>query len=382
MLRELPVAGLVDRVRPAPNGYGHYLSAPLGDPKWSQWGFLDDTSRLKVPALILNTWGDQTLEDSLALAEHWRKTSPDNARGLQKVIIGPGSHCDHEAVGRTGHFGDLKIANAALPYREYFLRWFDHWLRGDGDGLAGLPAYTYYVVGADKWLQAESWPPKETKVHRFFLGSDGRANGREGNGRLSAASQPGAAGDTWRYDPADPVPSKGGPVCCTGNPTDRAGPVDQAEVEQRDDVLVYTSPPLENDLWIAGQLKVSLMVSSDARDTDLVARLTHVWPDGRSTSIQEGALRLRYRDGFEAPKLLEPGKPVRASFDLRSIAYRLPKNHRLRLHVTSSSFPRLERNLNTGGDNATETRMVTATNRIHYDVKGGSWLELPLLPKP
>lgn len=151
---------------------------------------------------------------------------------------------------------------------------------------------------------------------------------------------------------------------------------------RRNDVLVYTAPPMPSDIWIAGQIRANLLVSSDAKDTDLVARLVHVWPDERATNIQEGALRLRYRNGFVNPELLEPGSPVRAVVHMRSVAYRLPKGHRLRLHVTSSSFPRLQRNLNTGGDNAAEQQMVTATNTVHYDIDGGSWLELPMLPRP
>ena len=144
-------------------------------------------------------------------------------------------------------------------------------------------------------------------------------------------------------------------MCCTGNPADRPGPADQEEIEKRKDVLVYTTAPMDADYWIAGPIKASLTVSSDVKDTDIVARLVHVWPDGRATSIQEGALRLRYRNGFRKPVFLEPGQPVRVMVDMRSIAYKVPKGHRLRLDVTSSSFPRLERNWNTVGDNAVET---------------------------
>lgn len=382
LLRELPVNMLVSRVRPSRNGYNVYLSTPLASPQWSKWGFLDDTSRLRVPVLVVNTWGDQTIEESLTLAEHWRKADPDGTRGRQKVIIAAGNHCDHHAVGETGRFGELAVANAAQPYRQFYLRWFDHWLRGNGDALAELPNYTYYVVGADTWLQADSWPPAESRIERWYLGSDGSANSRSGNGRLSSNPLLRSATDTWRYNPADPVPSRGGPICCTGNPEDRPGPADQADVERRNDVLVYTTPPMPSDIWIAGQIRANLLVSSDAKDTDLVARLVHVWPDERATNIQEGALRLRYRNGFVNPELLEPGSPVRAVVHMRSVAYRLPKGHRLRLHVTSSSFPRLQRNLNTGGDNAAEQQMVTATNTVHYDIDGGSWLELPMLPRP
>jgi uncharacterized protein len=382
VLRQLPVSKLVERVREAPNGYSAFLTTPFGDRKWSEWGYLGDDSRLLVPALILNTWGDQTIQDTLVLSEHWRKADPNGTRGRQKVLISAGAHCDHETVVRTEQFGELTVGNAGQPYRQYYLRWFSHWLRGQGDALADLPAYTYYVIGSDTWLSSESWPPSESQTERWYLGSGGSANSRTGNGLLDRSLSVGATSDTWRYDPANPVPSKGGPICCTGNPEDRPGPADQEEVETRNDVLVYTSAPMASDMWIAGPIKANLAVSSDAKDTDLVARLVHVWPDGRATSIQEGALRLRYRNGFNAPSFLERGEPVRAVVDMRSIAYRLPKGHRLRLDLASSSFPRLERNLNTGGDNATETLAVVATNRIHYDIKGGSWLELSVLPRP
>lgn len=381
-LKELPVAKLVESVRPAPNGYGDFTSTPLGDRKWREWGYLGDDSRMRVPALVVNTWGDQTLQDTLALAEHWSKADPQGTQGRQKVIIAPGKHCGHDETGQSEKFGELTVVNAALPYRQIFLRWFDYWLRGEGDALSDMPAYTYYVVGGETWRTSGAWPPPESKSERWYLGSTGSANTRDGNGTLSRAEATSALSDTWRYDPNDPAPSRGGPICCTGNPDDRPGPAEQADVEVRKDVLVYTTEPMASDMWIAGPLKARLVVSSDVKDTDLVARLVHVWPDGRATSIQEGALRLRYRDGFGSPVFLTPGVPVQATVDMRSIAYRVPKGHRLRLDLTSSSFPRLERNLNTGGNNFTETKPVVATNTIHYGIDGGSWLDLPVMPPP
>jgi putative CocE/NonD family hydrolase len=159
------------------------------------------------------------------------------------------------------------------------------------------------------------------------------------------------------------------------------GPVDQADIEVRDDVLVYTSGELINDLRIAGPIKAHLTVSSDVPDTDIVARLVHVWPDGRSTNIQEGALRLRYREGFSTAVLMKPGQRYAVDVDMRSIAYLLPKGHRLRLHVTSSSFPRLERNLNTGASsNAHERDSRVATTRIHYSSGEVPYLQVYALP--
>lgn len=382
VLRELPISTLVESVRPGANAYNAFMSLPLGDPKWNDLGYLADDTRLHVPALLINTWGDQTVQDTLVLSEHWRRQLSADAAQRLKVVISPGLHCGHEQNDARGTFGELSIANADWPYRDLYLKWFDYWLRGATRALDDLPTYSFYVVGADRWLHAESWPPRDATAERWFLGSSGRANSRSGNGVLSSRPLPQASNDTWRYDPADPVPSVGGPLCCTGNAADRPGPADQTRVEERDDVLVYTSGLLDEDKWIAGPITAHLVVSSSCKDTDVVARLVDVWPDGRATSIQEGALRLRYRNGISAPALLEPGKPVRAVVDLRSIAYRIAKGHRLRLDLTSSSFPRLERNLNTGNANATETRIEVAINTLHYDVDGGSWLELLAMPAP
>ncbi len=377
VLRRLPVSGLVHSVRAAPNGYDDFLATPLGAPEWNAWGYLSDRDHTQVPALVINTWGDQTVGDALALAEAWRQRA---GAAPQKVVIAPGTHCNHEASGTlTDRFGDLPIRNATRPWEGWYLRWFDHWLRNRPDTFDDLKAYNYFMLVEDRWYTADQWPPAEARVERWFLGSGGKANTRSGDGTL--ATSPGAASafDTFRYDPANPVPSRGGPVCCTGDSRDQPGPADQSDVEVRDDVLVYTSAPLAADLRIAGPLRAHLTVSSDAPDTDLVLRLVHVWPDGRATGIQEGALRLRYRDGFQNPRLMTPGQRYDVTVDMRSIAYMLPRGHRLRLQVTSSSFPRLERNLNTGAsNNAAETRVVVALNRIHHSPEALSYLELPV----
>lgn len=378
-LRTLPVSGLVRAVRPAPNGYSDFLATPLGDPAWEGWGYLGAEDRPGVPALVINTWGDQTAGDTLALASAWQQAA--GAAG-QKVLIGPGDHCGHGGWSEArSSFGELPVENAAFPLEERYLRWFGHHLRGEGESPASLPAFTYFMLVENRWHTAQAWPPEQARTERWYLSSAGRANSSRGDGLLSPAPAAGATADAFDYDPAEPVPTRGGPVCCTGDAHEKPGPRDQADVESRADVLVYTSAPLARDLRIAGPLRARLAVSTSAPDTDFVVRLAHVRPDGKSTGIQEGALRLRYRDGFAAPRLAEPGRRYDITVDLRSIAYRVPRGHRLRLHVTSSSFPRLERNLNTGAaNNADEVRAVVATNRVHHDAAGASWVELPLLP--
>ena len=379
-VRGLPVASLVQRYRPSPNGYDDFMRLAIADPAWHELGYLDDSDRLTMPSFEITTWGDQTVGDTLALDPQLRQPIDGVAAPERHLLVAPGTHCHAQETGESGRFADIAVPNADVPYYEWYERWFDHWLRDRGNGLADLPAIRWYMIGEGRWLDAASWPPPQAKAQRWYLDSGGNANGSQGDGLLAPTAPGRSAHDEFTYDPSAPVPSRGGPVCCTGDPADRAGPVDQKEVESRRDVLVYTSRVLDAPMRIAGPLRATLRFASSARDTDVVARLTDVWPDGRATNIQEGALRARYRTGYATPTLLPPDEPVTLVVDMRSIGYTLPAGHRLRLDITSSSFPRLERNLNTGGDNARETRAVVARNRVLHGADAASYLELPLLP--
>jgi uncharacterized protein len=382
-LRGLPVSGLVARYQPAANAYADYLRMPLGDAAWASYDFVSDADRWSIPTLDINTWGDQTLAATFALAEHARTHAPAGRLARHHVIIAPGNHCEHAEAAASGRFGELQVRNAAQPYAQWYLQWFDHWLRGQPDALADAPAYRYFVLGENRWLSAQTWPPAGTQTQRWYLSSGRGANSRDGDGLLAPSAPAGAAkADTYDYDPADPTPSRGGPVCCTGNPADRFGPADQADVEARRDVLVYTSAPLAEPLRIVGPLRARLSISSSAPDTDFIARLVHVRPDGHATSIQEGALRARYRDGITRPAPMTAGQTYSISVDMRSIAYLVPQGHRLRLDVASSAFPRLERNLNTGERNAEQTQAVVARNRVFHGSAAQSYVELPVLTAP
>lgn len=373
----LPVDQIVRRARPGANGFDDYLRTPLADPAWAKLDFVSSSDRLRTPALVFNTWGDQTIGGTLALAQFTRDHAPPGAPVEQHLVLAPGPHCD--PIDGEGMFGELPVHNAQLPYKDLFLRWFDYWLRGQGEGLRDQPVYRFFVLRENRWLSSQDWPPKAARMQRWYLDSGGKANGRDGDGVLRLEPAPAPGLDTYAYDPANPVPSRGGPICCTGNPDELIGPADQRDVETRKDVLVYTSAPLSKSLRIVGPLRAHLRVSSSAPDTDFVARLVDVAPDGSTLSIQEGALRARYRDGFEHPILMQPGQSYALDVDMRSIAWQLPAGHRLRLDVTSSSFPRLERNLNTGGRNHDESVGVVARNSVHLGGADPSWLELPVL---
>jgi putative CocE/NonD family hydrolase len=381
MLGQVPVADLVQRARPGPNSYVDVVTTPLGDAGWNDLDYVTDADRITTPALVINTWGDPTIAGTLTISEATRRGSAQ-AGANQHVIIAPGNHCEHELIADTGRFGELPVRNAEQPYREWYLKWFDYWLLGKGDGLASLPPYLYFVIGEQRWLSSTTWPPVQSRHQRWYLRSGGKANGRDGDGTLGAQPDGSEHSDGYLYDPLDPAPSRGGPLCCSADPHALSGPVDQRDVETRNDVLVYTSEPLEAPMRIVGPLRAHLTVSSSAPDTDFVARLVHVWPDGRATNIQEGALRARYRDGIFCPTRMEPGQTYQLTVDMRSIAYLVPRGHRIRLDVTSSSFPRLERNLNTGGLNFDESVPARALNRVHLGGESGSYLELPVLATP
>jgi putative CocE/NonD family hydrolase len=371
----LPVADAVRSVSPGANAIDEYLGLPLGSPAWSNYDFVTEADQWSVPTIDINTWGDPTVGATLALAELARRTAAVDKPIRHHVVIGPGAHCEHDAVASAGRFGVLTVHDADRPYREWALRWFDHHLRGAPDALSGLPAYQVFVVGENRWIAADTWPPAAARPQRLYLASQGRANTASGDGVLLMAPPQLPGADAYDYDPARPAPSIGGPVCCTGVTVDASGPQDQAAVEARADVLVYTSAPLEQPLRIAGPLRARVFLQSDAPDTDLVLRLTDVAPDGRSINIQEGALRARYRRSVLAPQPLVPGEIAALDVDLRAIAWRLPAGHRLRLQVTSSAFPRLERNLNTGGDNARERVGRIAHNRVLHGPQHASYVE-------
>jgi putative CocE/NonD family hydrolase len=246
------------------------------------------------------------------------------------------------------------------------------------NGITDMPKVQYYIMGKNEWKTSDVWPPKGTSFQKWFLHSDGNANSRMGDGTLATNRPTKDAVDNFVYDPANPVPSLGGHTCCTGSETE-AGGYDQSEIELRNDVLVYTSEKLTEGIEVTGALEVVLSVSSSALDTDFTAKLVDVYPDGRAFNVQEGALRMKYRKSLSESTLIEPGKIYEVHLDLHATSNYFAKGHRIRLEVSSSNFPRLERNLNTGGNNFDETEWKVAKNAVHHSPKHPSYLVLPII---
>jgi putative CocE/NonD family hydrolase len=231
-------------------------------------------------------------------------------------------------------------------------------------------------MGANQWRDEDEWPLSRTRQERYFLHSGGKANSVSGDGVLSSAAPHAESADRYIYDPVNPAPTIGGPLCCD-SPHLGPGPRDQRPVEARNDVLVYSTPMLSGDLEITGPITLELFASSSAVDTDFTAKLVDVWPDGFAQNLTEGIIRARYRESQEKPTFLNPGQTYKFTVDLWSTSNLFRKGHRLRLEISSSNFPRFDRNLNTGGDSSSARNPVPATNSIYHDAEHPSALILP-----
>jgi putative CocE/NonD family hydrolase len=259
------------------------------------------------------------------------------------------------------------MGDARLDYDEIMYSFFDRFLKGDkGARLDSLPKVTYYTMGINKWQSSDTWPPTGAEPMTMFLSSDGHANSLAGDGVLATTPPAMDEPDKFTYDPANPVLSLGGNVCCSGN-TVQAGAFDQRRTEARADVLVYTSEPFKEGTELSGPIVPTLYVSSNVKDTDVTVKVLDVYPDGRAYNLDESIQRLRYRDGYDKPLAwMEPGNVYKVMLQPLTTSNYFEAGHQLRIEVSSSNFPRFDRNLNTGGNNYDEAKAVTAHNVIHH----------------
>jgi putative CocE/NonD family hydrolase len=254
-----------------------------------------------------------------------------------------------------------------LNYDDLTYGWFDHFLKGENNGiLEKMPRVRYYTMGLNKWQTSDTWPPRGAQPMTLFLSSDGKANTSNGDGALVDVAPGADNADRFEYDPMNPVPSFGGNVCCTGNAI-TAGAFDQRQNEGRPDVLVYSTEPLKEGIEVSGPIEVTLYVSSDAKDTDFTIKLLDVYPDGRAYNLDETIQRMRYRDGYDKPNVwMQAGRVYKVTLSPLTTSNYFAAGHRIRIEVSSSNFPRFDRNLNTGGRNYDETKGVVARNAVHH----------------
>ena len=331
-----------------------------------------------MPVLNIGGWYDILLGPALENYRGVRHTGGSKLAALSRLIIGPWSHTDLTGSFPEREFGDA-ASREAIDLDGIQLRWFDRWLKGIHNRIEHEDPVLIFVMGADIWRSEPDWPLPNTAYTDYFLHSDGHANTRHGDGTLSTTPPAVEPSDSFRYDPHHPVPTVGGQILMPG--ANSIGPRDQRAVEDRDDVLVYTSPVLTEPIEATGPIQLRLFIASTAPDTDLTGKLVDVFPDGRAINLTDGIQRVRYRTSKEHPELMTPGQIYEISIDLWATANLFQPGHRIRLEVSSSNWPRFGRNSNTGGIIADEPSQAyqPATNRVLHDSDNPSRLVLPII---
>ena len=354
-------------------GYFQMLDNPARDTYWRTFDIEARHDQFQVPAYHLTGWYDTlltgTLRNFTGLRAH---AATEKARRYQRLVIGPWTHArptiESTKIGAVD-FGP----DAGLDSEDLMTRWFAYWLQGGDRAVIEGPPVRIFVMGANRWRDEPEWPLARARSTAYFLGSSGRANTAAGDGILAQQSSTGAAVDRFVYDPSDPVPTgaQGGYS---------RTPSDQRDTEKRQDVLVYSTAPLREAIEVTGPISVKLWVASSARDTDFTAKLVDVFPDGTARALNDGILRARYRDSKTQPALLTPGQPVEITIDVGATSNLFRTGHRIRLDISSSNFPRFDRNPNTGGVFGEDSKLLRAEQTILHDARHPSRLVLPMVP--
>lgn len=376
--RHLPISEppMLDLDGPA-RFYRDWLAHPTEDEYWHTLGIERRYDRMEVPAFLIGGWYDVFLAGTL---ENYRRMRSDGgserARVQTRLLIGPWAHGSTYGPypdQRFKEFGGQDEVDLARTQVSFYRCQLDH-------KLDPRPPVRLFVMGENRWRDEHEWPLSCAREQRWFFHSEGDAAG--GGGALSRERPGDEPPDAYVYDPADPAPTIGGPTSLPATfMRTNSGPVDQRGVEERPDVLVYSSAQLQRPLEVTGPLTVILYAATSARDTDFVAKLCDVAPDGTSRILAEGVLRARYREGYERAVLVEPGSIYDYRIDLVATCNVFLSGHRVRVVVTSSSFPRFDRNSNTGRALGTDRAedLVVARQRVFHDGAHASYVVLPVV---
>jgi len=333
--------------------------------------------KVKVPCFHAGGWYDlfsgSLFKNFLGMRE---RGGSEIAREGQYVLCGPWAHAGLLAYVGGLHFGPTGSSIATFTMERH-ITFFDKYLRGI-EGDRKNPAVRYFVMGRNRWRNADTWPLPQTEWQRFFLHSKGRANTAAGDGLLSRNEPSSEPPDIFVYDPRFPVPTIGGRILPTGSLV--PGPFDQTPVEKRGDVLCYTTPELNEDIEVTGPLTLHLFAATSTRDTDFVAKLVDVYPDGSAYNVAEGCIRARYRKSVLRPELVNPGDVYEYTIDMATTSIVFLRGHRIRINITSSNFPRIDRNMNTGNPFGEDAEGVPAVQTIYHQPDYPSYIDLPVIP--
>jgi len=378
-LFELPPAATeTERLRSLAPYFLDWLAHPDYDDYWKRWTLEDHYPDIAVPSLTVAAWYDIFLGGSLnnyvGMKHH---AASDAARRGQRLLVTIGGH-----AGSGRKVGEVDFgATAAFDEDEITLAWYDYLFKNVANDFANPKPVKIFVMGTNQWRDEMEWPLARAQNTKYFLHSGGKANSGNGDGRLATTAPGTEESDRYTYDPANPVPTMGGPLCCDATHLP-PGPRDQRPVEERADVLVYSTPSLTQDTEITGPIQLELFAQSSAVDTDFTAKLVDVWPNGFAQNLTEGIVRARYRNSQVKPDPMSPGEIYKFTVDLWSTSNVFLKGHRLRLEISSSNFPRFDRNLNTGQEAGVSGKPIPATNTIYHDTAHPSALILPVVTSP
>jgi len=349
------------------NAWRDWLDHDSDDEYWAKIAFNRDMDLIRLPVFHISGWYDDVLTGSLINYSQMRTAT----HFPQKLLIGPWPH----RLNTTSKYGSIDFGPAGLiDLFDVQRKWFDYWLKDLPVRLIREAPVTFFMMGKNEWRNERQWPPPSVRMQKFYLSSNGHANSVGGDGRLDATMPIADRHDDFNYDPMKPVPFLTQPGWMQ-----LGGPDDYRGVELREDVLVYSTSPLEDDLAIAGPLMVCLFAASSARDTDFTARLLDVHPDGYAMRLNDGVVRARFRSSYSEPSLLVPEQVYEYHVDCWATAHVFRKDHRVRIEISSSAFPRFDPNLNTGSPIGIDVTPVIARQKIHHGSRHPSHVILPVL---
>jgi hypothetical protein len=358
---------------PAPSNLAEYFldwtRHPDFDEYWKQWSIEDHYQNIRVPVYSVGGWYDifqgGTVRNYVGLKAQTRG---------QRLMMGPWYHGPMNGQAGEVNFGPTAKGDPDIE----MLRWYDHLLKGASNGIEREKPVKIFVMGKNIWRDEDDWPLARARSTRYYLHSGGNAATSSGDGTLSTAAPETERADSYTYDPANPVPTRGGGLCCDNDHLP-SGAFDQRAVEERRDVLVFTTPAFTADFEVTGPIAVELYAASSAIDTDFTAKLVDVWPNGFAQNLTDGILRARYRNSHAKPELMKPGEVYKLRIDLSNTSNVFLAGHKLRLEISSSNFPRFDRNLNTGEHAGQSGSMITARNTVYHDAQHPSALILPVV---
>ena len=355
-----------------------WLQHETSDSFWERWRISDHYRDMKVMGLHAAGWHDLFLKGSIKNYVGMHGEASDSAvREGQRLVIGPWAHAPTSAEGKVGDvvFGK----SAVLDMTATALQWFDYTLKGVQNDYAKTAPVRLFIMGENTWRNEQEFPLARTRYTKYYLHSVKGANGADTDGVLNTMAPSAERTDTFEYDPSRPVPTIGGRLCC--GQAIPPGPFDQRPNESRSDVLIFSTPKFESDLEVTGFITLDLYASTDVKDTDFTALIADVDESGYARFLTDGIVRARYRNGTMRSEEVVPGQVVKYSLDLWATSNVFKRGHRVRLYVSSSNFPRFNRNLNTGELMLGASRMITAKQTIFHEERYPSSLLLPVIPR-